>query len=271
MTPNALNSTLNIAAMTEGPPLLEIDGAMATLTLRRPSLRNSLTDDDLHTLLRHLEQLNATPEVQVVVLRADTATLSEPVFSAGYHVGGFDDDVMAPLFFEKIPEAIERLHAVTVCALNGSVYGGATDLVLACDLRVALQGVRWRMPACALGLHYYPSGLRRYVSRLGLALSKRAFLLGEGLRVEELAAADLFEAVVSAEQFDGTVQRLVQRLSAMAPLALKATKQSLNEIAAGLYTEPVLRERARHSVHSADFAEGRAAFAQRRTPRFTGR
>ena len=104
MTPNGLNSTLNIAEMTEGPPQLEIDGPLATLTLRRPSLRNSLTDEDLHTLLRHIEQLNATPSVHVVVLRADTATLTEPVFSAGYHVGGFDDDAMAPLFFEKVPK-----------------------------------------------------------------------------------------------------------------------------------------------------------------------
>jgi len=57
----------------------------------------------------------------------------------------------------------------------------------------------------------------------------------------------------------------------MSPLALQATKKSLNEIGAGLYCAPVLKERSRQSVHSADFAEGRAAFAERRTPRFTGR
>ena len=60
-------------------------------------------------------------------------------------------------------------------------------------------------------------------------------------------------------------------LKTMSPLALQATKKSLNEIGAGLYCEPVLKERSRQSVHSADFAEGRAAFAQRRTPQFTGR
>ena len=96
-------------------------------------------------------------------------------------------------------------------------------------------------------------------------------MLGESLRVEDLTPTGLFEAVVSHEDFEGTVQRLVQQLGQMAPGALKATKQSLNEIAAGLYAEPVLRERSRHSVHSEDFAEGRAAFAQRRAPRFRGR
>lgn len=257
--------------MTEGSPLLDIHGAVATLTLRRPSLRNSLTDDDLQTLLAHFESIHHNNTLQVVVLRADTSGQTPAVFSAGYHVGGFDNDPMAPLFFEKIPEALERLRPVTICALNGSVYGGATDLVLACDFTVAQRGHAWRMPAAALGLHYYPSGLRRYVNRFGLQASKRAFLLGQVMPYEDLEKLGLFEALVEADAFDAAVQSLVDILSRMAPLALSATKKSLNEIAAGLYSEPALKERSRQSIHSQDFAEGRAAFAQRRPPKFTGR
>lgn len=256
--------------MTEGTPLLNISGAVATLTLRRPSLRNSLTDDDLNTLLTHFEAINLNTLVQVVVLRADTTGQQQAVFSAGYHVDGFDNDPMAPLFFEKIPEALERLRPVTICALNGSVYGGATDLVLACDFSVAQHGHTWRMPAAALGLHYYPSGLRRYVSRLGLQASKRAFLLGQSVAYEALDALGIFEALVAADEFESAVQNLVDSLSRMAPLALASTKKSLNEIAAGLYNEPSLKERSRHSVHSSDFKEGRNAFAERRPPKFTG-
>jgi enoyl-CoA hydratase/carnithine racemase len=256
--------------MTEGTPLLDIAGSVATLTLRRPSLRNSLTDDDLNTLLAHFDAINRNTAVQVVVLRADTSGQKQAVFSAGYHVGGFDNDPMSPLFFEKIPEALERLRTVTICALNGSVYGGATDLVLACDFTVAQSGFTWRMPAAALGLHYYPSGLRRYVSRFGLQASKRAFLLGQALPYESLDTLGIFEALVAADAFEGTVQNLVNILLNMAPLALAQTKKSLNEIAAGLYSEPALKERSRNSVHSQDFAEGRAAFAERRAPKFTG-
>ena len=256
--------------MTEGTPLLDIDGSIATLTLRRPSQRNSLNDDDLNTLLAHFETINTNTGVHVVVLRADTAGQKQAVFSAGYNVGGFDNDPMAPLFFEKIPEALERLRPVTICALNGSVYGGATDLVLACDFTVALRGHTWRMPAAALGLHYYPSGLRRYVSRFGLQASKRAFLLGQSTPYEALEELGIFEALVDEQAFEGAVQRLVNLLREMAPLALASTKKSLNEIAAGLYNEPSLKERSRHSVFSQDFAEGRAAFAERRPPKFTG-
>jgi len=261
----------NMCAMTEGSPTLEISGNLATLTLRRPSQRNSLTDEDLHSLLSHFEAINLDPAIQVLVLKANTQGQTKPVFSAGYNVGGFENDVMAPLFFEKIPEALERLRPITICALNGSVFGGATDLVLACDLRVGLRGMSWRMPACALGLHYYPSGLRRYVSRFGLNASKRAFLLGQSLRFEALNELGLFEALVDVDQLESEVASLVHTLTRMAPLALQATKQSLNEVAAGLYCEPVLKERSGQSVRSADFAEGRAAFAQRRDPVFTSR
>jgi enoyl-CoA hydratase/carnithine racemase len=256
--------------MTEGTPLLDIAGSVATLTLRRPSLRNSLTDDDLNSLLAHFDAINCNTAVQVMVLRADTSGQKQAVFSAGYNVGGFDNDPMAPLFFEKIPEALERLRPVTICALNGSVYGGATDLVLACDFTVAQSGFAWRMPAAALGLHYYPSGLRRYVSRFGLQASKRAFLLGQSVPYESLDTLGIFEALVAADAFESAVQNLVNMLLNMAPLALTQTKKSLNEIAAGLYSEPALKERSRHSVHSQDFAEGRTAFAERRTPKFTG-
>ncbi len=256
--------------MTEGIPLLDIAGDIATLTLRRPSQRNSLTDDDLNTLLAHFDAINRNLAVHVMVLRAETTGQKQAVFSAGYNVGGFDNDPMAPLFFEKIPEALERLRPVTICALNGSVYGGATDLVLACDFIVAQRGCTWRMPAAALGLHYYPSGLRRYVSRLGLQASKRAFLLGQAMPYEDLEPLGMFEALVDEDAFEAQVQSLVTTLGQMAPLALAQTKKSLNDIAAGLYNEPALKERSRQSVYSQDFAEGRAAFAERRAPKFKG-
>ena len=257
--------------MMDGSPTLDLSGHLATLTLRRPALRNSLNDDDLNTLLAHFEAINANPDVHVVVLRADTQGQKSPVFSAGYHVGGFDNDPMAPLFFEKIPDALERLRPVTVCALNGSVYGGATDVVLACDLRIGLQGIEWRMPATALGLHYYPSGLQRYVSRFGVAGAKRAFLTARPFSAEQLHAMGLFEALVTDADWASTLQVLVSDILALAPLAVQETKKSINEIAAGQMDTERLRAREHMTSDSVDFAEGRAAFAERRKPVFVGR
>ena len=66
----------------------------------------------------------------------------------------------------------------TICALNGGVYGGSTDMALSCDFRIGVEGITMFMPAARLGLHYYAGGMRRYVARLGLGAAKKLFLTG---------------------------------------------------------------------------------------------
>ena len=253
-------------------PVLSIDGAVATLTLNRPAHRNRLEDADLHALLGHMARIEADPAVRVLVLTANTHGQPRPVFSSGYHIGGFDGDAHDPQLFERIPDALAALRPVTICALNGSVYGGATDLVLACDLRVGLAGTELRMPATALGLHYYPSGLQRYVARFGVNGAKRAFLTARPFSAERLLHMDcLEELAASAQEFDGALARLVRDVARLAPLAVQATKQSLDEISTGRANLEAMRARAALTAASSDFAEGRTAFLEKRPPRFTGR
>ena len=262
--------------MTPGPtaattPLLEIKGHVATLVLNRPAQRNRLENQDLQTLLGHFDRIEADPTVRVVVLTANTQGQPKPVFCAGYDIGGFDDTEHGSTAFERVPDRLAGLRPVTICALNGSVYGGATDLVLACDLRIGLDGIEWRMPATALGLHYYPSGLQRYVSRFGELAARRAFLTARAFNTAQLQALGLFEEVSDAAAWDSTVNALVQDVLALAPLAVQETKRSIHEIARGDYDEHRLRAREHMTSASADFAEGRAAFAERRKPVFSGR
>ena len=253
------------------PPHLTIESGVATLVLNRPAQRNRLENQDLQTLLAHFDRIEADTSVRVLVLTANTTGQPKPVFCAGYDIGGFDETAHGSTAFEKIPDRLATLRPVTICALNGSVYGGATDLVLSCDLRVGLDGIEWRMPATALGLHYYPSGLQRYVSRFGVLAAKRAFLTARPFSMAQLQALGLFEAVSDAAGWDSTLGALVQDVLALAPLAVQETKRSINEIAGGDYNEHRLREREHMSSASADFAEGRAAFAERRKPVFQGR
>lgn len=253
------------------PPQLHIEAGVATLVLNRPAQRNRLENLDLQTLLEHFERVEADRSVRVLLLTANTTGQPKPVFCAGYDIGGFDENAQAATAFEAIPDRLAVLRPVTICALNGSVYGGATDLVLACDLRIGLAGVEWRMPATALGLHYYPSGLQRYVSRFGVLAAKRAFLTARPFNTEQLQALGLFEAVSAAESWQATLDALVRDVLALAPLAVQETKRSLNEIVSGQYDEQRLREREQLTEASADFAEGKNAFSQRRAPVFTGR
>jgi len=251
-------------------PLLTVDGTVATLTINRPAHRNRLESADLRALLHHFARIEGDARIRVLKLTANTQGQPRPVFCAGYHIGSFDSEANDPGLFERVADALAALRPVTVCALNGSVYGGATDLMLACDLCVGLSGIEFRMPATALGLHYYPGGLLRYVARMGVSGAKRAFLSARPFSAEMLLRMGCLEEVVDAPLFDEAVSRLIEEIAGLAPLAVQSTKRSLNEIAAGRADLEALRAREAMTSRSRDFAEGRRAFQEKRKPDFSG-
>jgi enoyl-CoA hydratase/carnithine racemase len=143
--------------MNEGTPTLAVaaDGT-ARITLARPAHLNRLQREDLLALQTHFETLRHDPAVRALVLTGEGRA-----FCAGFHLGQLGEAPDAgPQLFERRVDALEALPLPSVARLNGSVYGGATDLALACDFRVGVTGMALRMPAARLGLHYYPSGLR---------------------------------------------------------------------------------------------------------------
>jgi enoyl-CoA hydratase/carnithine racemase len=252
-------------------PQLHVSQSVATITLHRPQHRNRLEDGDLLTLLEHIAAVNADASVRALVLTAQP-NQPRPVFSAGYHLGAFrEDGETGPMPFETVPDALASARPLTLCALPGSVYGGATDLALACDFRFGVEGMELRMPAGALGLHYYPSGMQRYVARLGLGVARKLFLLAETVPDRDLLQLGFLDKLLPASELAGAVQTWCAQVLAMGPLAVQGMKQTLNEIALGWDQPALWREREATTKASADFAEGRQAFAERRAPRFEGR
>jgi enoyl-CoA hydratase len=253
-----------------GLPLLSVDDGRATLTLNRPAHHNRLHPEDLRAMLEHFAALAADPTLKLLVLTATGAS-----FCSGFHLGAFDDSGSAasagPQLFERCVDALEALPVPTICRFNGSVYGGATDIGLACDFRVGVDTMTLRMPAARLGLHYYPSGLRRYVTRLGLGTAKRLFLLADTVPAAQLLALGYLDSAVPAHELDAAVARIADALAAGAPLAVRGMKTSLDEIARGDYDLARLRAREAVCAASDDLREGMAAFAAKRQARFVGR
>ena len=258
------------AAPAPGTPILSVHDRCATLTLNRPAHHNRLQVEDLLAMQGHFEALSTNTELRALVI-----TGTGPSFCSGFDLGALSGQVESatagPRLFEQTVDALEALPMPTVCRLNGGVFGGATDLALACDFRIGVTGMSLRMPAVRLGLHYYPSGLHRYVSRLGLATAKRLFLLAETLSADELLRIGYLDQLCVPDQLDLVVRAVLDALCQGAPLAARGMKATLNDIARGQLDAGHVRERQQLCANSTDLSEGQRAFAEKRAPRFIGR
>jgi enoyl-CoA hydratase/carnithine racemase len=199
-------------------------------------------------------------------------------FCSGYHLGDLSERPDAEvtgdgsgLSFEAVATQLENLRVPTICRLNGGVYGGATDLALCCDFRIGVASAEMFMPAARLGLHYYPSGMLRYVSRLGLNAAKRLFLTAARLQAPEMLAIGYLTQMTDAEGLDAAVDALADQLAGLAPLAVQGVKRSLNEIARQEFDAQGASARAQASQKSEDLREGLTAFREKRKPSFKGR
>ena len=253
-------------------PVVTIAEGRATIRLNRPREHNRIEPADLAVLDETLAGIERDASVRVLVL-----TGTGKSFSSGYHIGalverhGERSRTPDPVSFESVVDRLEALRVPTIAALQGSVYGGATDLALACDFRIGVAGMRMLMPAARLGIVYYPSGIERYVSRLGVAAAKRLFLTAEPLAAEEMRRIGYLDEIVPVEELDGRVEALAALLAANAPLALAGLKRAINEAAAGRLDRAALAAARARAAASDDHAEALKAWSEKRRPVFNGR
>ncbi len=253
-------------------PILSIADGRAVVRLNRPRQHNRIEPQDLIALEQIFSRIDADAAIRVLVLTANGKS-----FSSGFHIGalvernaGEDDDYDRDAF-ERTVDHLERLRVPTIAALNGSVYGGATDLALACDFRIGVEGMQLLMPAARLGIVYYESGIRRYVTRLGVGAAKKLFMTAQPIDAAEMLRIGYLDEIVPPDQLITRVEALAATLSANAPLAVAGVKQAVNETAAGTLDRDALAAIRAHCAESNDHKEGLRAWTEKRAPVFTGK
>ena len=246
---------------------LTIDGHRATLTLMREVALNRLREADLKRLEALIEQIDAAANIRVVILTGS----GTKCFSAGFEIGEIESADWEENQLERCILRLEAARPVVICALNGSVYGGACELALACDFRIGVIGMEMRLPPAVLGLIYFASGLKRVVSRIGLGAAKRLLLTGERMDGNTLLNIGFLDRLVEPETLASECDALADRIAALSPRAVEGMKRLLNDIAAGELDAAAARQTALDSFFSEDAKEGIRAFKEKRAPRFTGR
>jgi methylglutaconyl-CoA hydratase len=216
-------TTLTLA---DDAPSLHIANGCATITLQRPSQHNRIDPDDLPVLRGHLALCETNEQVSVIVL---TGT-GNKTFSSGYTL----DAIVGRLqerAFESFLNTLEACPKLTIAAMRGSVYGGATDLALCCDIRLGLEGTQMFMPAAKIGLHYYPQGMRRYVQRLGFSAASQLFLTGTTIDAAQMLRIGMLTELLRPDAFEQRLAHYCALAQTNSSSAVALMKQSLAELA----------------------------------------
>jgi enoyl-CoA hydratase/carnithine racemase len=246
------------------------------LTISNPDKRNALDHAILDAIAE--EVAGTGDDVACLVL-----TGAGGMFSSGYDLGGIDEDVFAEeaerLVAHPFTSALEALDACDlpiVAALPGHTIGGGLELALACDLRIAADGIRLGMPPAKLGLVYSHTGLRRFLDAIGEPRTRELFLLGRTIDAPTALTWGLVNELALSVDVEEASLAMAGELAANAPLSVRGNKRVIRELLAaeGQLDPEIERELIalrEASFSSEDMREGVRAFGQKRPARWKGR
>ena len=262
-------------ATTDEPFIVQRQGRVCTFIINRPDKLNSVTPEVMARLADALSALKDDDEVRAVVLRG----AGTGAFSAGFdigRIGGLPQEAGPPGNpLEHGLEAIAAYPYPVIAMVYGYALGGGCHLAAACDLCLAADTAIFGMTPAKLGLVYPVEGFQFFVSRLGPAYAKELFLTARQIPAQRAKEMGLVHQVVPEVELETTVYTLAQELAEEnAPLAMRGSKHIINRLTQGPLTEAEEREfhtwMAR-AFASEDAKEARAAFKEKRKPRFKGR
>jgi len=259
---------------TDSLILSRIDGGIGTVTLNRPAKRNALSDGMVDQIVAVLDGFRAA-SARVVIL---TSAPGSKVFSAGHDIDELargNDPLPYKDPLERLIRAVKRFPAPVIAMVHGSVWGGATDLVLSCDMIIGDETSAFAITPANLGLAYNTVGLLQCLRRLPLNLVKEMFFTAASIKADDAAKWGILNHLVPAAELESFTDDLAKRIAEKAPLAVAAIKEQLRILSDADPVTPEVFERIqqlRHDVYcSADYEEGITAFHEKRKPVFVGK
>ena len=252
----------------------EFSNLIGTITLNNPEKRNSLSTPLLDELVEALTQLQEQ-KARVVIIRAQKGAR---VWSSGFDVNELPDHGRDPLSYndplEKALRAIQRFPAPVIAMIEGSVWGGACDLVLSCDLAFGDHSASFAITPAKLGVPYNSAGILHFLNVLGMRITKEMFFTAQPINAQRAFMHGILNQLVPEEVLEGYTYSVAENITHNSPHTIEVMKEQLRILGGSAVLSPETFERIqglRRSVYdSKDYQEGKRAFQEKRKPVFTG-
>lgn len=262
-------------AQLEGRIVATREGPFAWITFDSPRRMNALTATMWEDLPRVIGDAEREPQVRVVILRG----AGDEAFSAGADISEFETErtgARAKRYDElnhAAFSAVADCRKPTIAMINGFCLGGGLEIALCCDLRLASHGASFAIPSAKLGIGYDPRWIRPLLASVAPTHAKEILFTGRRFSDREALAMGLVNRLHAATELEAATRGLGEEIAANAPLAVHAAKASIDALADTAETVDFAALDALVQACSAseDYAEGRAAFLQKRKPVFKGR
>ena len=256
--------------------LAEVNDGVGWLTFNNPARRNAVSLEMWQGLAQATSAFEAVPEVRVVVLRGAGGRS----FAAGADISEFEQHRANAEQKKRYGElaagghrGLAKLSKPLIAMIQGFCIGGGLAIALSADLRFATPGSRFAIPAAKLGLGYDYPGLAALARLVGPSATKDILFSARMLEADEALRIGLINFVVDDAELEIRVREYAARVAANAPMTVHAVKSAM-QVFERYSADPGAAEIAAlvdACFNSDDYKEGRRAFMEKRTPRFSGR
>jgi enoyl-CoA hydratase len=256
--------------------LVERDGAIATVVINRPRMRNAISFAMWTEIARVTKELGNDDEVRAIVYRG----AGRQAFASGADISEFEEqrkDIESSQRYGAATDAaysgVRQCPKPTVAMIFGYCMGGAMAVAMGCDLRFAAEGSRFGIPAAKLNIIYPANSVGQLVDLVGPAYAKDILYSARVVDDREALAMGLIQRLVPEDDLEKTTYDYLRTVADNAPMSVRGSKTTIELYLEGLDAERRgrLKKLSLEAFESQDYKEGTRAFLEKRPPRFRGR